>query len=192
MRNLASFGSESEPAPLVTRRAPGSGGNPFFKGGGGHRSREKANGGKVAKWQGRSAKKPTGGRIWPSRGKRKREFGGEFIEARLGPTKRVQRRASGGGIKISSLGTDVANVVDPKTGQAKKSKILTVIENPADPHFIRRNVLTKGAIIETELGRARVTSRPGQSGAIDALLLEAKPVEAEKPPPPEKSAEEKS
>jgi len=108
-------------------------------------------------------------------------MGGKFVETKLGPTKRIKQRASGGNVKISLLGVDVANVVDPKTGKTKKSKILTVVENPADPHFVRRNVLTKGAIIGTELGRARVTSRPGQSGSVDAVLLEAKPVEAEKP-----------
>jgi small subunit ribosomal protein S8e len=88
------------------------------------------------------------------------------------------------------LTVDVANVIDPRTGQATKAKILTVSENPADPHFVRRNVLTKGAIIETELGRARVTSRPGQAGTIDAVLLEAKkPVGAEKPTEPEKPSD---
>jgi len=133
----------------------------------------------MAKWQGRSLKKPSGGRKWASRKKRRREMGSELVETKLGPTKRIERRALGGNIKTSSLGAD--NVVDLKTGKAKKSKILTVVENPADPHFVRRNVLTKGAIIETELGRARVTNRPGQSGSIDAVLLEAKPVEAEKP-----------
>ncbi|MBA7597403.1 hypothetical protein ES703_04406 [subsurface metagenome] len=135
----------------------------------------------MAKWQGRSLKKPSGGRKWASRKKRRREMGSELVETKLGPTKRIERRALGGNIKTSSLGADIANVVDLKTGKAKKSKILTVVENPADPHFVRRNVLTKGAIIETELGRARVTNRPGQSGSIDAVLLEAKPVEAEKP-----------
>jgi small subunit ribosomal protein S8e len=115
-------------------------------------------------------------------------MGSDFVETKLGPTKRVERRARGGGIKINSLGADVANIVDPKTGQTKKSKILTVVENPADPHFIRRNVLTKGAIIKTEIGRARVTSRPGQSGSVDAVLLEAKPVEAEKPAVPEEKS----
>lgn len=75
------------------------------------------------------------------------------------------------------LSTDSANVVDPKTGHAKKVKILTVIENPADPHFVRRNVLTRGAVIDTELGKARVTSRPGQSGTVDAVLVEPKKVE---------------
>lgn len=135
----------------------------------------------MAKWQGRSLKKSSGGRKWASRKKRRREMGSELVETKLGPTKRIERRALGGNIKTSSLGADIANVMDLKTGKAKKSKILTVVENPADPHFVRRNVLTKGAIIETELGRARVTNRPGQSGSIDAVLLEAKPVEAEKP-----------
>ena len=146
----------------------------------------------MAKWQGRSLKKSSGGRKWASRKKRRREMGSELVETKLGPTKRIERRALGGDIKTSSLGADVANVVDLKTGKAKKSKILTVVENPADPHFVRRNVLTKGAIIETEIGRARVTNRPGQSGSIDAVLLEAKPVEAEKPAEKPAVPEEKS
>lgn len=137
-------------------------------------------------------KKPSGGRIWASRKKRGREMGGEFIETKLGSMKKVERRVFGGNIKINLLGADVANVVDPKTGQAKKSKILKVVENPADPHFVRRNVLTKGAIIETDLGRARVTSRPGQSGGVNAVLLETKPVEAEKPTEKPAVPEEKS
>ena len=146
----------------------------------------------MAKWQGRSLKKPSGGRIWASRKKRRREMGSELVETKLGPMKRVERRAFGGNIKIGLLGIDVANVVDPKTGQTKKSKILKVVENPADPHFVRRNVLTKGAIIETELGRVRVTSRPKQSGGVDAVLLEAKPVEAEEPVEKPAVPEEKS
>jgi len=119
-------------------------------------------------------------------------MGSEFVETKLGPLKRVERRTFGGNIKISLFGIDVANVVDPKTGQTKKSKILNVVGNPADPHFVRRNVLTKGAIIETELGRARVTSRPRQSGSVDAVLLEAKPIEIEKPVKKLAGPEEKS
>ncbi|HID60976.1 MAG TPA: 30S ribosomal protein S8e [Hadesarchaea archaeon] len=125
----------------------------------------------MARWQGRSLRKPSGGRIWPQMGKRKREIGREFIEPRLGPTKRVKIRTFGGNVKLSLLSTETANVVDPKTGRAQKVKILTVIENPADPHFVRRNVLTRGAIIDTELGKARITSRPGQKGVINAVLV---------------------
>lgn len=128
----------------------------------------------MAKWQGRSLTKPTGGRIWARQKKRKREMGSEFVEARLGPVKRVELRCGGGEKKLRILSTDTADVTDLKTGQTKKAKILTVVENPANSHFVRRNVFTKGAIINTELGRARVTSRPGQTGVVSAVLIEAK------------------
>lgn len=141
----------------------------------------------MARWQGRSLTKPSGGRIWAKRKKRKREMGSEFVETKLGATKRVAHRARGGASKFRLLAVDIANVTDPKTGQTKKAKIMTVVENPADPHFVRRNVLTKGAVIETELGRARVTSRPGQQGVISAVLLEAPRASEGKPAEPEKS-----
>ncbi len=128
----------------------------------------------MGKWQGRSLKKPSGGRIWASRNKRKREMGSEFIEPKIGPAKCIRMRTFGGDEKMNMLHTDVANVMDPKTGRAKKAKIITVVQNPADMHFVRRNILTKGAIIDTELGKAKVTSRPGQVGAVDAVLIEPK------------------
>ena len=128
----------------------------------------------MARWQGRSLTKPTGGRIWARRKKRKREMGREFVETRLGPVKRSKFRTMGGSGKFVLLGGDTANVMDPATKQTKKAKILTVVENPANPHFVRRNVLTKGAVINTELGRARVTNRPGQTGVVSAVLIEAK------------------
>jgi small subunit ribosomal protein S8e len=45
------------------------------------------------------------------------------------------------------------------------------VENQANIHYVRRNIINKGAIIETNLGKARVTSRPGQTGTINAVLL---------------------
>ena len=53
-------------------------------------------------------------------------------------------------------------------------KIKTVIESPDNRHYARENVLTKGAIIDTEAGKARITSRPGQEGVVNAVLIEAK------------------
>ena len=47
-----------------------------------------------------------------------------------------------------------------------------VVENPANPNYARRNIITKGAVIETSAGEARVTSRPGQSGQVNAVLLD--------------------
>ena len=101
-------------------------------------------------------------------------MGNEFVELRIGPTKPVAIRTGGGGQKMRLLSAETANVIDPKSSQVKRVKIITVVENPADLHFVRRNVLTKGAIINTELGRARVTSRPGQTGSVDAVLIEQK------------------
>jgi len=66
----------------------------------------------------------------------------------------------------------VVNVVDTKKNKVLKTKVVQVIENPANPHYVRRNIITKGAIIETEIGNARVTSRPGQHGVLNAVLLE--------------------
>ncbi|MGQ9787991.1 MAG: 30S ribosomal protein S8e [Candidatus Hadarchaeaceae archaeon] len=128
----------------------------------------------MAKWQGRSLKKPSGGRIWPSRHKRKREMGSEFLEPKIGPKKTIEIRTFGGGKKKKLLYTDIANVVNPKTGQAQKVKIITVTQNLADRHFVRRNILTRGAIIETELGKAKITNRPGQTGTVEAVLIESK------------------
>lgn len=119
-------------------------------------------------------------------------MGSESAETKLGALKRVEQRTRGRGRKFRLLGADVANVTDPETRQTKKAKILTVVENPADPHFVRRNVLTRGAVVETELGKARVTSRPGQTGTINAVLIEPRKAPGEKPIPKEKPPELKT
>jgi len=72
--------------------------------------------------------------------------------------------------KIIALSSNTANVV--VGGKYKQAKIISVEENPADSHFVRRNIITKGALIQTDLGKAVVTSRPGQTGVINAKLIE--------------------
>ena len=69
------------------------------------------------------------------------------------------------------MATNVANVFDPGTKKSFKVEIKTVLENPADSHFVRRNVITKGAVIDTEKGKAKVTSRPSQDGTVNAVLI---------------------
>ncbi|MEM2724980.1 MAG: 30S ribosomal protein S8e, partial [Candidatus Nezhaarchaeales archaeon] len=64
-----------------------------------------------------------------------------------------------------------ANVLDPETNKVYKLKILRVKENPASVDYSRRGVITRGAVIETEKGLAKVTSRPGQDGVVNAVLL---------------------
>lgn len=125
----------------------------------------------MAKSQSKSKKKKTGGRYKESRKKKSRELGSEKIEVRPGERKTKKVRSFGGNEKLRALRVKKANVVNPKTGKATKSEISEVKENPANPHFVRRNTITKGAVIETKKGLARVTSRPGQEGIVNAVLL---------------------
>ena len=125
----------------------------------------------MALWQGRSKRKPTGGRRRPHRSKRRAEIGRELQQTRLGEKRQKFARARGGGRKVRLLRSDYAGVTDPVKGKTTQAKILDVIENPANPHYVRQNIVTRGAVIETDAGRARVTSRPGQHGVISAVLI---------------------
>ena len=123
------------------------------------------------KFQGRSIRKYTGGRLIQSRGKRKFELGGETANTHLGETIRKTVKTLGGKEKVRLLRDNTAIVTDPKTKTSKKVKVETVTGNPANIHYVRRNIVTKGSIIKTEIGSARVTNRPGQDGSINAILI---------------------
>jgi small subunit ribosomal protein S8e len=125
-------------------------------------------------WQGRSRRKPSGGRLKPLRKKRKREIGRLPALTKIGEERRKRIRVLAGRYKVRLLLTKRANVLDPKSGKITKAEILEVVENPAGRDFARRGIITKGAIIRTSLGKARVTSRPGQSGMVNAILLKEK------------------
>ncbi len=115
-------------------------------------------------------KKASGGRKRPHRKKREFEQGSFPTETVLGETKRKVERKKGRNIKVRLLLGKFACVTDPKSGKTEKVEIKSVIENPANADYDRRGVITKGAIIETSKGNARVTSRPGQHGVINAVL----------------------
>ncbi|MCD6147912.1 30S ribosomal protein S8e [bacterium] len=120
-------------------------------------------------YQGRSRRKKTGGKYIRSRGKRKYEMGREPIFTKIGEEKKKIIRVMGGNRKIKLKSALYANISTPEG--IKKVKILNVEENKANKQFTRRNILTKGAIIQTEIGKARVTSRPGQHGVVNGVLL---------------------
>lgn len=123
------------------------------------------------RWQGRSKRKYTGGRLHFHRKKRKHEAGRPAADTTIGETRRKKIRTSGGREKIRLLRCEFANVADPRSGTTRTTKIIAVKSNPANPFFARRNVTTKGAVIETEIGDAIVTSRPGQDGIVNAKLI---------------------
>ena len=66
---------------------------------------------------------------------------------------------------------DSVNLVLPNA-KIKRSKIVRVLENQTNNDYQRRGVITKGAILETEDGKCKVVSRPGQNGVINAILVE--------------------
>jgi len=126
----------------------------------------------MPQYHGRDLKKPTGGKIRPHRKKRKYEMGRDPLETILADREnRIIRRVRGGNRKVGLKCAVYANVLDPETNKSYKLKILSVKENPASADYSRRGVITKGAIIETEKGLARVTSRPGQDGVVNAVLI---------------------
>jgi len=132
----------------------------------------------MAIWQGRPKRKPSGGRIRAARKKRKFEIGREKQFTHLGPRKVKIYRTKGANSKARLLTIDHANVVDPKTKSIKKVKILTVKSNPANPNYVQRNIITKGATVMTELGEAVITSRCGQDGVVNAILIKPGPAPA--------------
>ncbi|MBN1762136.1 MAG: 30S ribosomal protein S8e [Methanomicrobia archaeon] len=123
------------------------------------------------RWQGKSRRKSTGGRLHRNRKKREHEAGRPAADTTIGETRRRTIRTRGGRSKLRLLKCELANVADPKSGTTKTVKIITVKKNPANPFYARRNITTKGAVIETELGDAVVTSRPGQEGIVNAVLV---------------------
>ncbi len=125
------------------------------------------------RWQGKFGRKLTGWKLIPARGKRKSEIGREQSDTIISPIRTKKVETLGGNQKMRMLRADLAAVADPKTGKAKMVKIETVTENKANQHYTRRNILTKGAIIKTELGDAKITNRPGQDGVVNAVLLKS-------------------
>jgi small subunit ribosomal protein S8e len=116
-------------------------------------------------------KKPSGGKKRAYRKKRKFEKGSFPIETALGKKKNKIIRKRGGKSKIKMLSNEYVCLTNKKNGKSEKVEILRVISNPANVDYDRRGVITKGAIIETKKGTARITSRPGQNGAINAVLI---------------------
>jgi len=125
----------------------------------------------MARTTSRSLRKVSGGRYHFSRGKKSYELAGFPANTKLADTKKAQhKRGRGGAVREALLTIKQMNVAD-KQGKSQKTEIVNVVENPANANLVRRNVITKGCVVETKLGRARVTSRPGQEGVVNGVLV---------------------
>ncbi|MEM3980827.1 MAG: 30S ribosomal protein S8e [Ignisphaera sp.] len=123
-------------------------------------------------YQGKDFRKVSGGRRRPHRDKRKHELGSYPTETKLSSNDiREIERTFGGNTKVRLKYATYANVYDPETRTCKKVRVLQVVEVPANKDYARRSIIVKGTIIQTEIGKAVVTSRPGQDGIINAIKL---------------------
>ena len=120
--------------------------------------------------QGRSARKRTGGRLKHFRNKKRYQLGREPAETTVGKPRLQIIDSRGTERKLRALSTNVAQLSD--NGETTEVEIENVVENPSNVNYVRRNIITKGAVIETSEGTARVTSRPGQSGQVNAVKLD--------------------
>jgi small subunit ribosomal protein S8e len=115
-------------------------------------------------------RKITGGKYIKRRKKKKFEIAGQRRIVKLDEEKRKTVRTKGGNKKSFLLRGKTINVQDKE--KVKKTTIKNVIETPSNRFFARQNILTKGTIVETELGKAKITNRPSQEGNINGVLIE--------------------
>ena len=114
--------------------------------------------------------KTTGGRRHPLRIRRKYETDRYPNEAVTGAQVTVTRTVRGKNRKTAVKTIDFVNLA---TGDAKvkKAKILKVLDNATNNDYKRRGIITKGAILETQEGKCKVVSKPGQNGIVNAILV---------------------
>ena len=125
-------------------------------------------------FHGNDLRKPSGARKRRLRDKKLFELGRPATNTQIAKEEEERKsiRVHSGTTKVRLKNALYANVYNPETKETKKAKILTEKENKANRNYARMNVLTKGAIIETEAGFAKITSRPGQSGVVNAITTE--------------------
>ena len=125
----------------------------------------------MARSQKRSKRKFTSKKYRHFRKKRKRELERPRVNTIIKTYKVKKQRVWGGNIKLKLFSTPFINVTDPSNNKTKKVKIIRFESNQASKDLNRRHILTKGAIVETKLGNARISSRPGQHGVLNGILI---------------------
>ena len=117
-----------------------------------------------------NGRKISGGKYHKQKKKKLYENKSQERTVLLGETKRKQIRAKGGNVRTLLLKANIVNLLID--GKLKKTEIKNVIETPQNKFLARQNRLLKGAIIETGLGKARITNRPTREGQVNATLVQ--------------------
>jgi len=109
-----------------------------------------------------------------ARKKKSRFAGRPAAETQLGVDSRKRVRVRGGGVKVKLVKAKSANVL--VEGKHVRCEVTWVSDNPASRDLTRRNIITRGAVVDVKgpdgaVFKARVTSRPGQDGVLNAVKV---------------------
>jgi small subunit ribosomal protein S8e len=119
----------------------------------------------------RSKRKPSGGR-YRAHGKKKLCHSGNHPALpKIGERQAKMFRIKGGHTKLKIAFDNFVNVIDQATKKASKVKMKTVVDCPANKQYTRQNILIKGSVVDTELGKVRITNRPAQDGCVNGILI---------------------
>jgi small subunit ribosomal protein S8e len=122
--------------------------------------------------QSKSRRKASGARYKSKIIKKRQSLIGRIpAMTKIEPLKEQMIRIRSGNFKHRLLSTNKVNLYNSETKKHSVVDIITVVDCPANKNYIRRNIMIKGTIIKTSMGNARVTSRPGQSGSVNAILI---------------------
>ena len=125
----------------------------------------------MVKFQGPSKRKLSGGLRRKSKGKKQMHLARPATETHIGETKKRTIKTLGGNRKTRVQRENRVNVLDKETGKVKNVLIKGLESNPASRDYTRRKIMTKGAIINTEAGLAKITNRPGSDSVLNAVLV---------------------
>jgi len=118
----------------------------------------------------KTGRKITGGKYIKQRKKKSREIAGQRRIIKLSDKeKKKSKRTLGGNKKSFLLGAKFVNV--NQNGKTKRVEIKNVAETPSNKFLARQNIITKGTIIETELGKVKITNRPTQESVLNGIIL---------------------
>ncbi len=125
----------------------------------------------------KKGRKITGGKYIKRRKKRLHELPGQKIVVKLSETeKRTSKRTRGGNKKNFMLRAKYVNVKlensKSKKVDTKKEEIKNVLKTPSNRFLARQNIITKGTIVDTSLGKVKITNRPSQEAVINGILIE--------------------
>jgi small subunit ribosomal protein S8e len=115
-------------------------------------------------------KKISGGKYVANRKKKSFEIKGQKRVIKIGEDKRKTQKTRGGNKKVVLLKAKFVNVIKDK--KTRKVEIKNVLETPSNRFLARQNVLTKGTIVQTDLGKVKITNRPTQEGVVNGILTE--------------------